>query len=569
VSSIEEDRTMTAMSFAVAEELNITIHGLEHDDFINRLNAALHALDPETREQVLDRAHTRVTQGAIPPIIRSTSEADYELRPTVMVCDICKESLNWYGSAQGGYEKWVHSRGWDDHDHEPVPVEIPRIEHTNRICDFCGRSDILTWEFRGQRLQVYDKFNHTDRDYGNIWQSCDLCGEYIKARDVEGLVSRIMRTSAALRQMKMQNDPVQREALISLHGKFVPSIHTEIYIGPPPEVPELRPRQMPKIRDGLTRFWSSESTWHRLSGVPNPLSLPGFAHGHDLDTMLDEIGDDISRLYNSPGFRVRAPGNEMPRPAFNAATKHFVTGLLVGDLYYVSADFTQLAIESGKELPDLSITREELPTSHGFVVWANPVGEIQRPDGAAAVRAMSWTLVPHGVWIHVYFQPEDGDLHYKPTPEHRQEVGYLLSPNTGLGLPFGNLGSMPDNQGNNMLSTLLATWFLMRQPGVATETTQPVDKGLTRSYKRAGRRTPEVTIVDLRRQAARVAAREETVEDMIRRKIGVRFLVRGHWKRQAYGPKRGLRKTIYVSPFMKGPDGAPLKAVRTTVKVLR
>lgn len=34
----------------------------------------------------------------------------------------------------------------------------------------------------------------------------------------------------------------------------------------------------------------------------------------------------------------------------------------------------------------------------------------------------------------------------------------------------------------------------------------------------------------------------------------VQFLVRGHWRRQAHGAGRALRKTIWVQPFWKGPE---------------
>jgi hypothetical protein len=37
-------------------------------------------------------------------------------------------------------------------------------------------------------------------------------------------------------------------------------------------------------------------------------------------------------------------------------------------------------------------------------------------------------------------------------------------------------------------------------------------------------------------------------------KIGRRFLVRGHWKSQAYGAGRKERKTIYIEPYAKGPE---------------
>jgi hypothetical protein len=36
----------------------------------------------------------------------------------------------------------------------------------------------------------------------------------------------------------------------------------------------------------------------------------------------------------------------------------------------------------------------------------------------------------------------------------------------------------------------------------------------------------------------------------------VQFLVRGHWRNQAHGPKASLRKTIWIQPFWKGPEGS-------------
>jgi hypothetical protein len=42
------------------------------------------------------------------------------------------------------------------------------------------------------------------------------------------------------------------------------------------------------------------------------------------------------------------------------------------------------------------------------------------------------------------------------------------------------------------------------------------------------------------------------------RKIDKRFIVRGHWKRQPYGPEESLRKLIFIKPYFKGPDMAEL-----------
>jgi hypothetical protein len=37
-------------------------------------------------------------------------------------------------------------------------------------------------------------------------------------------------------------------------------------------------------------------------------------------------------------------------------------------------------------------------------------------------------------------------------------------------------------------------------------------------------------------------------------KLLVRFMVRGHWRRQPHGPERQERKLIWIRPHYKGPD---------------
>jgi hypothetical protein len=38
----------------------------------------------------------------------------------------------------------------------------------------------------------------------------------------------------------------------------------------------------------------------------------------------------------------------------------------------------------------------------------------------------------------------------------------------------------------------------------------------------------------------------------------VRYLVRGHWRQQPYGPKHSLRKLLWIQPFWKGDEDAPV-----------
>lgn len=44
-----------------------------------------------------------------------------------------------------------------------------------------------------------------------------------------------------------------------------------------------------------------------------------------------------------------------------------------------------------------------------------------------------------------------------------------------------------------------------------------------------------------------------------------RWVVNGHWRWQAHGTARSQRRLTWISPYVKGPEGAPLKP-HTTVR---
>ena len=48
-------------------------------------------------------------------------------------------------------------------------------------------------------------------------------------------------------------------------------------------------------------------------------------------------------------------------------------------------------------------------------------------------------------------------------------------------------------------------------------------------------------------------------------KVSVRYTVRGHFRNQAHGPSRALRKRIWLAPYWKGPlEGAKLSHLYTS-----
>lgn len=485
----------------------------------------------------------------------SVGASDFDTRTTIVVCETCDTLLNRFTSPQGD-PVWIHSKSWVRHDHEPVPVERPRdTTQVARMCDFCGLEDDVVWAFEGDRMRQVS--GNLGNDYGSIFSACRSCAAYVDAGDLTGLINRIVSVSVIARDASDRDRDRIVEELFNMHGKYVPSIHTKTYIGPPVLPSKLDARQMHRYQRGLVKHWKHPELFEKLCKPGFQFSVPSMHADEESDFYRMQLNDDVPR--------------EVFRRVFERHAKRMAFSIEVAELYWISSDFTTLAIAAGQDLKDLTVSRDDIPSSSGLIIWETPIGEIERPYGTASIRCMSWDVIPGGVQINAYLQVEDADPTITDVAAIRAEVGHFIAPNLGSGLPFEGWEGMAISDEfrakGNFTLTLLATWLLINQPGVATQLSAPVDKKLARAAKRAGHRLPDVRLIDLRRHAK---PKEQAVESApTGRTVSVRFMVKGHWKKQAYGPKRGMRKQIYISPFLKGPDSAPLKVAATTVKVLR
>lgn len=105
---------------------------------------------------------------------------------------------------------------------------------------------------------------------------------------------------------------------------------------------------------------------------------------------------------------------------------------------------------------------------------------------------------------------------------------------------------------------LLIVWMLSSKSLRMLEaTTQKASAGLPPHAKDKKRaiREDTVTVVTLRRHVREQVEQVQHAESG--RHLQHRFVVRGHWRNQAYGTNRALRRRTYILPYVKGPDGAP------------
>jgi hypothetical protein len=118
------------------------------------------------------------------------------------------------------------------------------------------------------------------------------------------------------------------------------------------------------------------------------------------------------------------------------------------------------------------------------------------------------------------------------------------------------MAALPQDAPAPIMAALAAAWLLMQQPQLVER--QPVEatRDVRQAYHRAGRPAPEVTLVDLRRQYVPDQADADDTGPSSRHRH--RWVVSGHWRNQAYGPDRSLRRPTWIAAYVKGPDGAPL-----------
>lgn len=115
----------------------------------------------------------------------------------------------------------------------------------------------------------------------------------------------------------------------------------------------------------------------------------------------------------------------------------------------------------------------------------------------------------------------------------------------------------------NLVRYLHAFWLLLGQKITVTSTRPPGHPAIMAAAKKA-KIARSVTVVELRRR--------EYVSDLqpspTGRTYDHRWIVRGFWRWQPYGPGRTERRRIWIDGYVKGPDGTPL-IVRDQVYALR
>ena len=313
---------------------------------------------------------------------------------------------------------------------------------------------------------------------------------------------------------------------------------------------------------------------------------------------------EVLAMHVASGLQLPAdPAVRDPRRQADLLITNELTRLRNARLFWVSPDMTALCQAEAGTMPAFRPGRGDLPAPCGLMYFAAPLGRyeplpriiLEQGGGASAVLpgepvpvcAVTWSpwnangaWPGGGTWFTFYSRPplDLGDLaeRYGLRPEDaaRIRVPPLMIDNelacpawetVPLERPLEDAVGDPDSLFAWMHLVLCAARIIAASR-LAAVTAQPLPRHVRKRSRSAGVMAPEdpVRLVDI--QATR-PRRQASGEDARHGSPQVRFRVSTHWRNQWY-PRSGVHRPVLIDEFIKGPPGAPFRALRK-VYVLR
>lgn len=237
-----------------------------------------------------------------------------------------------------------------------------------------------------------------------------------------------------------------------------------------------------------------------------------------------------------------------------------------GELYWVSPDTCATVWAAWDSYPEDTILDETfLPAECGFVVFAEPfIGHDAQTGDPIRVDAICWGPVRlksrvsdawgEGISMTAYRWMDDLDglvvLGRSDWLFGRRLDAHSFDDDP---IPDVNIASVIEDR--KVFSTICS---LVSNPRIVSN--EPARQ--PRQARRRQEREAQKAGVDpdkVRVHTLHVKGEEgERTESEGAREYRHRWIVKPHWRQQAYGPGRKLRRPVLIPPHVKGPEGAPL-----------
>lgn len=232
----------------------------------------------------------------------------------------------------------------------------------------------------------------------------------------------------------------------------------------------------------------------------------------------------------------------------------------VAQLWWVSRDMAKLAADTAAQG---DLPRMQAPAASGVMFLEGGVPVDTSSIGITSnVAGFFWDRIGDG---------ETSVMAFTDDPESLRKSGAdsIGLPIDWLDLTAARAKSIHDADAvfqKAWIDYLQAVWALSGEPRICD--TKPAEPSMR--YPLPSRFEPEIRKVKMLvlRENLHRPGESSDDDERVRREYSHRFIVRGFWRDQAYGPNHSLRRRQWIPPFVKGPSDKPL-ICKETVRIWR
>ena len=253
-------------------------------------------------------------------------------------------------------------------------------------------------------------------------------------------------------------------------------------------------------------------------------------------------------------------------------------------LYFLSRDMTTLAVDTA--LHGGAPKETVIPSENGIIGFDGGVHFDGMPPELTDISFVCWDNaskwgVEHPGWFYLDIITCSNSRAAHDTPLWKGRAGVPeFVPIDPSAVGIGKTGEQMTAEAFNANAGWVRVWreiiravFALVDVPTVTRTrdykTHPLDR-VPRKYD-PDLPSNRVRLVDVQENLTEPGGRDgdqADTRDGQRREYAYRFIVRGFYRQQPYGPGRKLRRRQWIPPFVKGPADKPLR-VKDTVNILR
>lgn len=301
------------------------------------------------------------------------------------------------------------------------------------------------------------------------------------------------------------------------------------------------------------------------------------------DTVIDMMRYEQSAARILRAATDRHSGAPTPTKVLTES-REMVHEMMTGPLVWCDTDTTRTIEELAKTVPLPDMSTLCLPGHSGTVLFQSSVTEDLTPipvDLTSKERppaqffALSWQVTNTDRGMALIVMPWVNASWDDTLPVLGASSICMADPTLGNeyidGWEFEQEEDVPVWRSPHLFACRVIAALSAYCAGVVEVTDEPLPRPVRRRSKAKGAGQSRVSVIRMRKAQRTTGDDTDSGKPATKRGPikGKRWTVRGHWRQQACGPARSQRRTIWVSPYVKGEAGAPITQVQKLWKVDR